>query len=203
MSRRGRLVALEGGDASGKSTQAALLAEHLGALLTREPGGTALGEQVRALLLDPATGELASTTEALLMVAARAQHVHEVIEPALAAGRDVVTDRFSASTLAYQGWGRGLDVDALRRLCDWATAGVWPDVTVLVDVPPAVARRRRGRDDDRLEAAGDDFHLRVAAGFRQLAAADGDHWVVVDGTGTVEEVARDVMTAVRNRLALP
>lgn len=198
----GRFIALEGGDASGKSTQAALLAEHLGAVLTREPGGTALGERLRAVLLNPASGHVDGRAEALLMVAARAQHVREVIEPALASGRDVVTDRFSGSTLAYQGWGRGIDIEELRHLCDWAAAGRWPDLNVLVDVPPAVARARRAGQGDRLEEAGDDFHLRVGAGFKQLAAADGDRWAVVDGTGPIEAVAADVRRVVAERLAV-
>ncbi|MGH9282139.1 MAG: dTMP kinase, partial [Acidimicrobiales bacterium] len=169
--RRGRLVALEGGEGCGKSTQAALLATRLGAVLTREPGGTGVGEQVRVLLLGPAAGSLDPRAEALLMAAARAQHVAEVVAPALAEGRDVVTDRFSHSSLAYQGHGRGLPLDEVRQLSEWATGGLWPDAVVLLDLPAAEAWARLGRLD-RFEAEGDGFHQRVAAGFRALAAAD-------------------------------
>ena len=191
---RGRLLALEGGEAVGKSTQASRLAERLGALLTREPGGTDLGEEIRGLLLDPAR-RLDARTEALLMAAARAQHVAEVIEPALAAGRDVVTDRFVGSSLAYQGFGRGLPLEDVAALSHFATAGVAADVVVLLDVPDADAAARRDAAPDRLEAEGDEFHRRVLDGFARLAAED-PRWVVVDGRGGVDEVAERVWAAV-------
>lgn len=191
---RGRLIAFEGGEACGKSTQAALLAARLGAVLTREPGGTAVGERVRALLLDPDLAALAPRAEALLMAAARAQHVAEVVGPALATGRDVVTDRFSHSSLAYQGHGRGLAVEEVRALCDWASGGLWPDAVVLLEVPPALALARRGAPD-RFEAESRRFHERVEAGFRALAAENPARWRVVDGCGTVEEVAERVWEA--------
>lgn len=193
-----RLIAFEGGEACGKSTQAALLAARLGAVLTREPGGTAVGERVRAVLLDRGVAGLDARAEALLMAAARAQHVCEVVRPALEAGRDVVTDRFSHSSLAYQGYGRGLPLDDLRRLSDWATGGLWPDVVVLLDLPAGVAEARRGHPD-RFEAEGRDFHRRVEAGFRELAASEPDRWRVVDASGSVEEVAARVWHAVRGR----
>jgi dTMP kinase len=197
---RGWLVVFEGGEASGKSTQAARLAADLGAVLTREPGGTELGKRIRAIVLDPAVSAVAPATEALLMAADRAQHVAEVIEPALAAGDDVVTDRYIPSTLAYQGYGRGLDVDELRRLSAWASGGVDADLVVLLDVPPSVAAERlEGRD--RMEAAGDEFHARVADGYRQLAADDPGRWVVVDGVGSIDEVAARVRDAVEKWLA--
>lgn len=196
---RGRFVVFEGGEASGKSTQSALLAEHLGAVATREPGGTELGERLRELLLAPATGELDPRTELLLMAAARAEHVARVIEPALAAGRDVVCDRFSASSIAYQGHGRGLDVDEVARVSRWASAGVEPDVIVLLDVDDATRRARLGAGRDRLEAAGRAFHDRVADAFRQLAAADPQQWIVVDSSGPVEAVASTVAAAVASR----
>jgi dTMP kinase len=198
---RGRLIAFEGGEGSGKSTQAALLAERRGALLTHEPGGTVLGRRIRELVLDVDAGAVDARTEALLRVADRAQHVAEVIRPALDRGDDVVTDRFSASTLAYQGYGRGLDPDELARLCVWAAAGVEPDLVVLLDVPPAVGAARRGRRVDRLEAEAEDFHQRVAEGYRALAEAGGQRWVVVDATGTVEDVAEQVAALVDERLA--
>ena len=198
MSPRGRFLAFEGGEACGKSTQAARLAARRGALLTREPGGTALGELVRAIFLDPTTGHVDARAEALLVAAARAQHVAEVIEPALAAGRDVVTDRFTGSSLAYQGHGRGLPVEEVRRISSFASGGLEPDLYVLLEVPADVAAARLGSDRDRLESAGDDFHERVRRGYARLAADDG--WLVVDGGGTPDEVERAVWAAVSGRL---
>jgi dTMP kinase len=198
----GRFVAFEGGEGCGKSTQAALLAQAIGAQLTREPGGTPLGTSVRALLLDPDAAPVGSRTEALLMAADRAHHVATVVRPALESGRHVVSDRFAASSIAYQGYGRGLPVGEIRELSAWATDGLWPDLNVLVDVPVDVAAARLGTDLDRFERAGDEFHQRVAEGFRRLAADDPEHWVVVDGTPTVEEVAAAVRVAVEERLDL-
>jgi dTMP kinase len=194
----GRFIVLEGGEGSGKSTQARLLADALGAVLTREPGATEVGRRIRDVVLDPAAGRgLDDRAEALLMAADRAQHVAEVVRPALDAGRDVVSDRFSGSTLAYQGHGRGLDLGELAWLSRWAARGLEPDVVVLLDVPREVAAARMGGAPDRMEAAGAAFHTRVLAGYRSLAAADPARWVVVDGTGTVEEVAERVLKAVR------
>jgi dTMP kinase len=193
-------VAFEGGEACGKSTQARLLADRLDAVATFEPGATVIGAQVRALLLDPATRGLAERAEALLMAADRAQHVAEVVQPALDAGRHVVTDRFAGSTLAYQGYGRGLDVEALRTISDWASGGRWPDLVVLLDVPVDVASARRADAPDRFEAAGAEFHRRVAEGFRALAVADPERWVVIDGQAPVDEVAAQVWAAVELRL---
>jgi dTMP kinase len=196
---RGRLIAFEGGEASGKSTQAALLASSLGALLTREPGGTALGSRIRELLLDPAA-VIDARAELLLLAADRAQHVAEVIEPALSRGDDVVSDRFAGSSLAYQGYGRGVPLDDVVRVSTWAAGGLEPTVTVLLDVPAAEAAARAGADLDRFEAAGDGFHQRVAEGYRAVAAAHPDRWVVVDGTGTIEDVSARVRAAVGLRL---
>jgi dTMP kinase len=196
----GRYVALEGGEGSGKSTQATRLADHLDALATREPGATALGRNLRALLLDPATGTMDHRAEALLMAADRAQHLAEVVQPALAAGRDVASDRSAHSTLAYQGYGRGLDVEELRGLCDWACVGRWPDVVVLVDVPVEVGLGRVGAGRDRLEQVGEGFHQRVRDGFLRLAAADPARWAVVDGTAPLAEVSAAVLAAVDERL---
>lgn len=196
----GRFIVFEGGEACGKSTQARLLADALGAVATREPGGTALGVELRQLLLDPATGELDIRSEALLMLADRAQHVASVVRPALDAGRHVVSDRFAGSTLAYQGHGRGLSVDELRHLSDWASVGTWPDLTILLDVPLALAAGRVGADPDRFEQAGTGFHTRVHEGFRALAVAEPQTWVVVDGTGSIDEVASAVRRVVTDRL---
>lgn len=195
--RVGRLIVLEGGEAVGKSTQAALLAANLGAVLTREPGGTPLGEALRHLLLDHQVPAPVARAETLLMLAARAQHVAEVIEPALRHGRDVVCDRYSGSTLAYQGFGRGLDCAELAQLDGWATAGRRADVVVLLDLDLHHALSRREEAGlDRIESEGSAFLGRVQEGFRQLAATDPQRWRVVDAAGTVEEVARRVRAAV-------
>jgi dTMP kinase len=193
------LIVLEGGEASGKSTQAVRLARVLGAVLTREPGGTAVGERIRPILLDPAVTLLDARAEALLMAAARAQHVAEVIRPSLGMGRDVVSDRYSGSSLAYQGYGRGLPLEQIRKLSDWATVGLAPDLVVLLDVDPAEAASRQARaaaTADRLEAESEAFHRRVTEGFRALAAAEPDTWRIVDGSGTVDEVAARVEATV-------
>jgi dTMP kinase len=196
---RGRLIVFEGGEASGKSTQAARFASDIGALLTREPGGTEIGKRIRELVLDPGASAMAPWTEALLMAADRAQHMAEVIEPALAAGHDVVTDRYVPSSLAYQGFGRGLDVEQLWRLSTEFAGALHADLVVLLDVPPAVAASRlQGRD--RMEAAGDDFHARVAEGYRRMAAAHPDRWFVV-GDGSVDEVGQRVRDAVEKWLS--
>ncbi|HVN50721.1 MAG TPA: dTMP kinase [Acidimicrobiales bacterium] len=199
---RGRFIAFEGGEGCGKSTQAKRLAADLDAVLTREPGGTAVGAALRAILLDRSTTGLSPRAEALLMAADRAQHVNEVVEPALAAGRHVVTDRFAGSSIAYQGYGRGLDPEEVRRISEWACAGVWPDLVVLLDLDPTVAAGRVGPAPDRFEEEGAAFHDRVAAGFRAQAEAEPDGWVVVDASGTVAEVAEAVRVAVRERLQL-
>jgi dTMP kinase len=187
-----RLIAFEGGEGSGKSTQAARLAQRLGARLTREPGGTPLGEKIRSVVLDPSTGTVDPRTEALLMAAARAQHVAEVIEPALARGETVVTDRYIGSSLAYQGHGHGLSVEELVQLSHWATDGRPADLYVLLTVPAEVAEQRMRRPSDRMERLGKKFHRRVNDGFLALANENPDHWLVVDGVGSIEEVAARV-----------
>jgi dTMP kinase len=196
----GRFIVFEGGEGCGKSTQAARLAGRLDAVLTRQPGGTVLGERLRAILLDGTAGDVAPRAEALLMAADRAQHVVELVRPALQAGRDVVCDRYVPSSVAYQGHGRGLDPEEVRRISDWAVEGLWPDVIVLLLVPEAEARARTGGARDRIEAAGADFHRRVDAAFRDMAADDPDRWVVVDGTGDPGRVADRVWAAVADRL---
>jgi dTMP kinase len=200
----GRFIVFEGGEGSGKSTQAALLAERLGALLTREPGGTPLGSRLRELLLAPpddagTTARMAERTEALLMAADRAQHAAEVLRPALQAGRDVVCDRYIPSTVAYQGAGRGLDPEELARISGWAVDGLQPDLVVLLEVSDAVARDRTGGARDRIEAAGADFHRRVAASFAAQAAGAPDRWAVVDGEGSPEAVRARVDAVVDDR----
>lgn len=192
---RGRFLAFEGGEATGKTTQARLLADRLGALLTREPGGTELGERVRELVLDPAM-PVAPRAEALLMAAARAQHVSQVIEPTLAAGRSVVSERFTPSSLAYQGVGRGLGVEQVAAVSVFATGGLQPDLVILLDVPLDVTAQRLSTEPDRLEMEGVPFHARVAAAYRQMAALEPDRWVVVPADAPVEEVAARVWAAV-------
>lgn len=190
-----RWIAFEGGEGSGKSTQARRLALRLDAVLTREPGGTIVGERVRELLLDPDVDDLDARAEALLMAADRAQHVAERVRPALASGRSVVSDRSAYSSLAYQGHGRGLGVDHVRALCDWATEGLWPDVAVLLDVPAEERASRMKDPPDRMESAGADFHATVAEGFRALAAVEPERWIVVDATGDVDAVEQQVLAA--------
>jgi dTMP kinase len=199
---RGRWIALDGIEACGKSTQVARLAAGLGALATREPGGTAVGTRIRQIVLDPEHRELSDRGEVLLYAADRAQHVAEVVEPALARGQHVVADRSWASTLAYQGYGRRLDLEDIDRINRWAMDGRLPDLVVLLRVPVEEAMRRLGRDRDRLEREDDDFHRRVAGGFDRLASDDPGRWEVVDGMGTVDEVAARVAEAVAARLDL-
>ena len=191
----GRFIAVEGADGTGKSTQARLLADRLGALFTREPGGTPLGEHIRDLVLDPTGQGPVDRAEALLMAAARA---------ALAAGRDVVSDRFVASSIAYQGLGRGLGAGPVAEVNEFATGGLAPDLVVLIEVDTPVAGGRLGDDRDgeldRIEQAGDDLQAAVSAAYRDMAAADPNRWVVVAGGGTIEEVAARVADAVDARL---
>jgi len=199
---RGKFIVLEGGEGSGKSTQARRLSAALDAVQTREPGGTAVGAQLREVLLGRDTTGLSDRTEALLMAADRAQHVAEVVEPALAAGHHVVCDRFLGSSVAYQGYGRGLEPAEVRDLSVWATGGLLPDLVVLLTVPANESVRRTGGARDRIEDAGSEFHERVANGFAAQAAAEPDRWVVVDGTGTKDQVTASVLAAVADRLGL-
>lgn len=204
---RGRFLVFEGGEGCGKSTQAALLAGHLGAVLTREPGGTPLGAELRRILLAPPPTEvgevepIAARAEALLMAADRAQHVALVMRPALESGRDVVCDRFIPSTVAYQGAGRGLDPEELIGISTWATGSLVPDVVVLLVVTEEVAAARVGGARDRIEAAGAEFHRRVADSFLTQAEADPLRWIVVDGDGDVDEVQGRVRRALQDHPA--
>ena len=199
----GRYIALEGSEGCGKSTQAARLAQALDGVLTRETGGTEVGRRIRAILHDTSVTDLSYRAEALLAAADRAQHLHEVVCPALAAGRHVVSDRSVYSTLAYQGYGRGLDIDEVRRLNDWAVDGLWPELVVLIDAPADVlAHRMSGRDLDRFEREDGGFHDRVRSGFREMAAAEPERWVVVDGAQSLGAVTDAVRAAVRDRLGI-
>jgi dTMP kinase len=197
---RGIFVAFEGIDGSGKSRQARRVADSHNALYTMEPGGTPLGSELRRWLLD-ASAPMTAQTEALLMLADRAHHVADVIAPTLAAGTSVISDRFSASTIAYQGYGRGVDLAALVSATTLAIGDSTPDLTVLVDVTVDVARQRR-EHADRFEREGDDFFNAVRHGFLELAANDCAHWVVVDGSQSIDEVESAVDGALE-KLAWP
>jgi dTMP kinase len=193
-------IAFEGAEGCGKSTQAARLAAALGALLTRETGGTEVGVRLRALLHDTTVHNLHPRAEALITAADRAQHIAEVVLPALEAGRAVVSDRSVYSSLAYQGYGRELDVDEIRHLNEWGTGGVWPTTVVFLDTPDEViAERMSRRDLDRFEAAGADFHARVLAGFRAMAAADPDRWITVQAVGSIDRVADEIRGTLAER----
>lgn len=205
---KGRYIALEGAEGCGKSTHATLLAADLAtpaveAVVTRETGGTAIGRRIRDILHDTETTHLAARAEALLTAADRAQHLHEVVLPALAAGRHVVSDRSVYSTLAYQGHGRLLAVDEVRSINDWAIEGVWPDLAIFLDVDPAVlAQRLRGRTLDRFELEDDEFHARVRRGFQEMVAGEPERWAVVDGNVAPDRVAAQIRRAVRERLGI-
>lgn len=191
------LIAFEGGEGSGKSTQARLLATRLNAVLTFEPGGTALGAELRALLLDG--GDVDSRAEALMMAADRAQHRSEVIQPALDRGLHVVTDRYLYSSLAYQGYGRELGVEAVRWLSEFAGAPE-ADLVILLTIPAAVRRERLRGNLDRIESGDDAFHERVEKGFLELAAQDRTRWAVIAATDPADQVAELVWTEVEARL---
>jgi dTMP kinase len=197
----GRLIAFEGVEGSGKSTQLELLRRLLEdrgdreVVVTREPGGTPAGERVRALLLDPAV-ELHPRAEALLFAAARAELVEAVIRPALERGAVVLCDRYLDSSLAYQGGARGLGRDPVDQVNRFATGGLLPDLVVLLDLDPAAGLARRARDPDRIEAQDLGFHRRVRDAFRDLAAAEPGRFAVVDAAAPVAEVAGQVRTAV-------
>jgi dTMP kinase len=204
MASPGRLLALEGIDGSGKSTQARALAGALGAQLTHEPGATALGATLRRLLLAPDSPSISLRAEALLMAADRAEHLAVVVEPALGAGQWVVSDRYSGSTLAYQGYGRGLALAELRGLVGWATSDRQADLSILVDLPVEVAQARLAEAaPDRLERLGPVFAQRVRDGFLALAAEDPAHWLVVDGTTEPAALTAHILALVRQRLGEP
>jgi dTMP kinase len=200
----GHFIVLEGDDASGKSTQARLLAERLRSLGREvvesfEPGATESGVAIRAVLLDGAAA-VSPITETLLLAADRAQEVVDIVRPALGRGADVVSDRYVPSSLAYQGIGRGLGVDKVEQLNRWATGGLEPDLVVVLEVDQAVATSRRDGPGDRLEQAGDEFHAEVRDAYRALAADRG--WALIDGNSAVDVVAGRVWELVRERLDL-
>lgn len=192
-------ISLEGVDGSGKSTQARLLVEALGGdtVAIREPGGTDAAERIRELLADPGL-ELEPLAELMLFLAARADLTERVIRPALEAGRHVVADRFSDSSIAYQGAARGLGVGEVIGLCETATDGMWPDLTLLLRIDPETGLGRAA-GDDRFESEGLGLQQEVATAYEEIAQIASDRVVVVDATGTVEEVHERVLEAVRER----
>ncbi len=204
---RGVFITLEGGEGAGKSTQARRLAEALQetgreVVLTREPGGTPGAEAIRALLLDPAT-EMTPMADALLHFAARADHVGRVIRPALARGAVVICDRFYDSTMAYQGYGMGLDVAAIAALV--RLIGLIPDITFILEVTEFTAKERltgRGSTVDRYELMGAEMMARIAHGFRAIATAEPERCVLVDASGDTDRVAGAIWDVVRGRLGL-
>lgn len=201
-------ITLEGPDGCGKSTQARMLAEHLSqqrfdVLLTREPGGTQIGDQVRKILAALDNSGMDAHTEFLLFSASRAQHVHEVIRPHLESGGVVVSDRFYDSSLAYQGFGHGLDREALMEITAFATGNLVPDLTFLLDVPveDGLQRRRKGTKWDRLDDYELAFHQRARAGYLKLAREEPDRWVVLNAARPIVELQDQVRSAVEERLA--
>lgn len=207
--KRGRFITLEGGEGAGKSTQlqtvaACLTAAGIPFLTTREPGGTPRAEAIRGLLLSPAEREpMASETELLLMFAARAQHVKQRIEPALAAGTWVLCDRFTDATRAYQGGGRGLDLSQIEALAAWVHGDCWPDLTLLLDVPAAqgLARAEKRSAKDRIEQEALAFFERVRAHYLALAAAEPTRFRVIDAASAEAAVTAQVMAAMTAFLA--
>jgi len=201
-------IVLEGPEGSGKSVQSRLLAEfleHQGweVVLTREPGGTALGDALRAILLSSDDYAILPEAEVLLLAAARAQHVRERIRPALERGAAVVCDRFVDSTLAYQGGGHGIPLDQLLPIQAYATGGLTPDLRILLDVPVDVGLQRRHAHPasvNRIDRASREFHCRVRQAYLQLAATHADEWSVIDGRGSIEAVASKVRTDVMVRV---
>ncbi len=210
---RGIFITFEGPDGAGKTTQMNMLGERLASLgyrvvFTREPGGTGISEEIRKILLDPSNAAMVDRTEAFLYAAARAQHVEELIRPALRAGKIVLCDRFIDSTIAYQGFGRGIDLGLLDDLNQMATAGVVPDVTLIIDLEPArgihrISKKRAlltGQKKDRIELEHLDFHTRVRKGFHHLAEANPRRCKIIDGSRDREIVQAEVWRAVKEVL---
>ncbi|URL57214.1 dTMP kinase [Luteibacter flocculans] len=207
-SQRGRFISLEGGEGAGKSTllrglEAHLRAQGVDLVVTREPGGTAVGEAVRGVVLDAANNELCAESELLLMFASRAQLVRQVIEPALAAGQWVLCDRFTDASYAYQGGGRGQPAERIAELERWAAAGLKPDVTLLLDLPVSTGRARAaGRGEaDRIEVEGDAFFERVRGTYRARAAAEPARFRLLDASAAPEDVLGQAIASLAHLFA--
>src|ERR1043166_1159236 len=209
-----RFITFEGGDGTGKSTQLRSLADHLteqgkSYVLTREPGATSLGKFIRQILLEVGKQPINSSTELFLYLADRAQHIQEVVSPAMAQGKIVLCDRHTDSTLAYQGYGRGIDLSLLRSLNDIASEGIKPDLTLLFDCPAEIGLSRTvqrqpqtasGRNEDRFEREKIEFHERVRAGFLELARAEPNRFRIVDAARSAEEVGQEVKNIIDGEL---
>ena len=200
-------ISIDGGDGTGKSTQAELLVGWLrerGLVVAacRDPGSTPLGEAIRAVLLDRHDLNIHLRSEMLLYMAARTQLVEEVVRPALAAGKTVLSDRFLLANVVYQGYGGGLDVPTLWEVGRVATGGLMPDLTIVLDVPPDAAAARIDRPLDRMEQQGTAFHARVRKGFLAEAARDPDRIVVIDASGSIETIQAEIRKYVSERLVL-
>ena len=196
-----RYIAFEGLEGCGKSTHVTRLAAALGAVATREPGGTTIGASLRATMIDAANTMLSPRAEALLMAADRAQHLDELVTPALQRGQHVVSDRSAYSSLAYQGYGRQLDLTMLKQFNSWAIGNRWPDLVVYIDVPLDILfERLKKRELDRFEREDRSFFERIARGFNEMASAEPGRWLVVDGTPPKDELAATILREVSNRL---
>jgi len=199
----GRYIAFEGVEGCGKSTHVKRLAAHLDAIVTREPGGTVIGTTLREIMANTANTHLSPRAEALLMSADRAQHLHELVIPTLESGRHVISDRSVYSSLAYQGYGRQLDLAQLRAFNDFAINSRWPDLVVYLRVDlQAVRARLQKRDTDRFEREDDTFFRRVMSGFDELAQREPDRWLVIDATPPKDELELIIRRAVCDRLGL-
>lgn len=206
-SRAGLFIAFEGGDGAGKSTQVARLEAALveaghDVVTTREPGGTAIGEKLRALVLDHGHGTIDARTEALIFAASRAAHAEQLIRPAMAEGKIVLCDRYIDSSAAYQGAGRELGIENITNLSLWATGNLLPDLTVFIDVPLDAGRTRSGArgEADRMESESDDFHRSIHLTFGQLAESNPERYAVIDGNHSIDEVHAQVLEAVQQIL---
>ena len=196
-----RYIAFEGLEGCGKSTHVTRLAAALGAVATREPGGTTIGASLRATMIDAANTMLSPRAEALLMAADRAQHLDELVTPALQRGQHVISDRSAYSSLAYQGYGRQLDLAMLKQFNSWAIGNRWPDLVVYIDVPlDILLERLKKRELDRFEREDRSFFERIARGFNEMAKAEPERWLIVDGTPPKDELAATILREVTSRL---
>lgn len=206
---KGLFITLEGPDGSGKSTIIKLIGDYLqekgiDAIMTREPGGTSIGEDIRHIILDNKNIDMGGETEALLYAASRAQHVHEKILPALNAGKLVLCDRFVLSSLAYQGVGRGLGIDRVKKINDFALSGLYPDLILFFHIDPEITLKRKtnGTDGDRLEKEGNDFHNRVYNGYMELLKLYPDNIRIIDASQSIEKVLEDSIGKIEELLRL-
>lgn len=203
--KKGLFITFEGADGCGKTTQLNLIAEYLKAkgfdiLLTREPGGKGLGGKIREILLNY-DGVVSDRCEEFLFLADRAQNIDMIINPAVEQGKIVLCDRHTDSTVAYQGWGRGLDIERINYLNNIATNGTTPDLTLVFDVDIETSNKRVGDEKDRMESSGDEFFNRVRTGYLELAKNEPDRIKVIDGTKSVEDVHKEVVKIVENKIS--